>query len=74
MASKIRQKKRSVIEAEIVKLEAQLAALRQQQGERPEAAAFDAKAIQGTWEIVSSTFSLVQMLPSEEDRVENVAQ
>ena len=68
--TKIRQKKRSVIETEIVRLQATLAALRQPQGGPPEPAApatSDAKAIQGTWEIVSSTFSLIDRLPGGEN-------
>jgi RND family efflux transporter MFP subunit len=62
-----REKQRSAIEKEIVKLNAHLAALRQQQGEPQEAAAFDAKAIQGTWEVVSSTLNLIKKLPDQED-------
>ena len=68
--TKIRQKKRSVIETEIIRLQATLAALRQPQGGPPEPAApatSDAKAIQGTWEIVSSTFSLIDRLPGGEN-------
>ena len=69
LEAKVRQNKRSVIQTEIVRLQAQLAALRQQQGGPQEAApaAFDAKALQGTWEIVSSTFSMVSRLPGEEN-------
>jgi RND family efflux transporter MFP subunit len=69
--TKIRQKRRAFIQTEIVRLQAMLAALRQQQGGPQEAAApagFDVKAIQGTWEIVSSTFKLIEPL----DRGENV--
>ena len=65
----VRQKKRSAIQTEIVMLKARLAALRQQQGEQPaaaEPAASDAKAIQGTWEVVSSTLNLIKVLPGEE--------
>ncbi len=72
LKAKARQNKRSVIQTEIVRLQAQLAALRQQEGgpqdaAAPVPAAFDAKAIQGTWEIVSSTFSLIDRLPGEEN-------
>jgi HlyD family secretion protein len=79
LEKKARQKKRSVIQTEIVRLQAILEALRQQEGTPQGAAApatpaaTDAKAIQGTWEIVSSTFSMVQRLPGEENVPENVS-
>ena len=64
-----RQKRRQPVEMEIVKLEAQLKALSQarQQGKQSGIAASDEKAIQGTWEVVSSTFKLVRKSHSDAD-------
>ncbi len=71
LEAKVRQSKRSLIQTEIVKLQAMLATLRQQQSE-PQAATpaaeSDANAIQGTWKIVRGNFGmLVSTVSGEED-------